>query len=50
MRHRLLEKPIPPLVAFFAIALIGGVATAIIVCTVDTAEFLASQAYDVDAL
>lgn len=50
MHHRLLDKPISPLVAFLAIAVLGGIATALIVRTIDTAGFLASQTFETEAL
>ena len=43
MRHRLLENKISPLVAFLAIGIVGAFFALLMVRTIDTAEFLASQ-------
>lgn len=50
MCHRLFEKQIPPLHAFIAVLLIGSVATALIVRTIDTVEFLASETFSSEGL
>lgn len=45
MHHRLFEKRISPFVAFFTVAIIGSLFTLLIIRTIDTAEFLASETF-----